>query len=238
MIGYEPDVTRPVAAHEANAVLAFEGVIPAGQGAHASPVTLRVAADEVVVLVAPPGPGRAAMPRMLLGLDRPVAGQVQCLGAPVPDGPEEVLVALRRRMGWVPAQGALLSNLTLSANLTLPLRYHTTWDEAAVDQRRDEVLALLDLPLPPPVIPPLADRVLCRRVAVARALMLHPEILLLEELTDGMDVATARSVWATIAVARRHLGLAVLAVTGDGTAPASIADRVIDLPWGGARGRA
>ncbi len=220
--------------------LEFDGVVPASVTGTGAALDLQVAAGELVVLVAPPTLARAALPRLLLGVERPARGRVSCLGAPVPQGPEAALVALRRQLGWVPAQGALLSNLTLTANLTLPLRYHTTWDDESVDRRKEDVLALLGLPPLPVVIPPLADKVLCRRIAVARALMLHPKALLLEELTDGMDLTTARSVWATIAHARRRLGLAVLAVTGDPTATADVADRVMDLPWrdDGARGQA
>ena len=82
----------------------------------------------------------------------------------------------------------------------------------------------------PAAIPPLVDRALCRQVALARALILRPQLLILEELTDGMDPTTARAIWATLAGLCRRLGVAALALTGDVTMARDHADRIIERP--------
>ena len=208
--------------------LVVVGLVASAEAAHEAPLTLSVEAGELVVMLWPQGSGSRSFSRTILGLERPHRGAVRCLGLPVPVGQEAALVAMRRRIGWVPAQGALLSNLTLEANLQLPLRYHEAPAEEEVQRRAAEILALLKMAPLPPTIPPLVDRALCRQVALARALMLRPELLLLEELTDGMDPATARSVWATLAGVCQRLGVAAVALTGDATAAHGHAHRIID----------
>lgn len=209
-------------------VLALHGLVPSAAAAADPPLTLAVAPGDLVALVLPSGPGARSLPRVILGLERAHAGTVRCFGTPVPEGPEAALVAMRRRIGWVPAQGALLSNLTLEGNLLLPLRYHEAPTDDRVQARAAETLALLELPPLPATIPPLADRTLCRRVALARALILRPELLLLEELTDGMDAGTARAVWATLARVCDQLGVATVALTGDAAGARGLTDRIID----------
>lgn len=208
--------------------LVLNALVASAEAADEAPLSLSVGPGELVVLRASPGPASRALPRVILGLELCHRGDVLCFGQPVPTGQEAALVAMRRRVGWVPAQGALLSNLTLEANLQLPLRYHEAPPEEEVRARAAEVMALLQLAPLPATIPPLVDRGLCRQVALARALILRPQLLLLEELTDGMDPTTARAIWATLGGLCRRLGVAALALTGDATMAKDHADRIID----------
>ena len=140
--------------------LVVVGLVASAEAAHEAPLTLSVEAGELVVMLWPQGSGSRSFSRTILGLERPHRGAVRCLGLPVPVGQEAALVAMRRRIGWVPAQGALLSNLTLEANLQLPLRYHEAPAEEEVQRRAAEILALLKMAPLPPTIPPLVDRAL------------------------------------------------------------------------------
>lgn len=190
---------------------------------------LEVMAGELVVICGPVGSGKSALLRMAIGLQRPVAGRVLCLGAPVPRDTDPAVDLLRRRVGWVPQSGALLSNLSLQGNLDLPLRFHEDPDATTVTRRREETLALMGIETLPATIPPLVDRPTRRRVAVARALMLRPPLLLLDEPTDGMDTRSAAEMWLALDRVRHTLGTAILVATGDAAPVTRVADRVVEL---------
>lgn len=147
--------------------------------------------------------------RVCAGLSEPSAGQVTVLGSALETLDAHGRLKLRRDVGYVPATGALLSNLRLEANVALPLRYHRPGT--------DHVAALAqlchELGLPeglPPTIPPFADRSVLRLAAFARAVLLEPPLLLLDEPVQGTTPAHAAAIWRVLERLRVSKGMACL----------------------------
>lgn len=139
------------------------------------------------------GSGKSDLLSTAAGLQRPTRGCVKFFGHETFTLKEEILVAHRRRIGLVfPHGGRLFNRLSIAENVALPLRYHENFTEAAAEDSVREILELMDLI-------PLARRLPSslsvnwqQRAALARALILKPEILLLDKPLLGMDLRHQR----------------------------------------------
>jgi ABC-type multidrug transport system ATPase subunit len=156
------------------------------------------------------GPIEAGTPvlRSLVGLARPESGQVRLLGHdPFALGRAETSTQLAR-VGWLPRAGALLANLTLSENLLLPLLFHRGAADPAVVAAALRRFGLDEAPNLRPEHAPMPVR---RRVALARATLLDPEVLLLDHPLDDLDEEDAGAITAALAawVAEGPRGLIV-----------------------------
>ena len=150
-------------------------------------VSFVVGRGEVVALVGANGSGKSLALRVAAGLEAPVTGEVRLFGIdPYPVSPEDN-VELRQRTGVVFDRHALLSNMTVFNNVALPLRYHTLLTEPEIDSRVTAALQAWDVERLRHYFP--ADLTLgdARLVALARALVLDPDILFIEELLVGLD---------------------------------------------------
>lgn len=203
-------------------VLVFSGLAwtPPGRG---DPVftglELEVARGEVVALGADLGGAARGALRLAVGLERPSAGRVEVLGHPAG--------ALRERVGYVSAQGALLSNLNLRDNLALPLRWLRDPPEAEVERRIGAALALFGIGELPVLTVAQAPTNLRRLVALARAMILDPDLLVLDDPAADFDPESADEVWAHLLDLARARGLAVLAAAA--VPPRDRAIRRLDL---------
>lgn len=163
---------------------------------------LRVRAGERAVLVGPADAGEAVL-RAIVGVDLPESGSARLLGAEVASLGSREACALRARAGWLPRRGALLANLTLRENLLLPLAFHRRGAAAREEGRVRSALARFGLEEAPDVRPEEAPLALRRRVALARAVLLDPEVLVLADPVDDMEesdeeeILAALAAWAT-----------------------------------------
>jgi ATP-binding cassette subfamily C protein CydC len=164
------------------------------------PIELRLAAGEALALTGRSGQGKSTLLSVIAGLARPLSGRVEIAGRPVESLPER---ELRRRLGYLPQRSQLVSG-TIRSNLGL----------AAPDATDAEMAAILEaLGLTGALAPRGGlDMVLgeggaglsggeARRVALARVLLRRPEVVLLDEPTEGLDAATAAQVLAAIRTA-------------------------------------
>lgn len=189
---------------------------------------LEVAPGEAVVISAPPEIGTVLL-RALVGLEAPAEGAVRLLGEDVRVLSQPRAEALLARVGYLPRHGALVSNLPIRENLVLPVLWHrhvpredalATALESAVRFGLDELPAL---------IPPLASMSVRRRAALARAAVLRPEVLLLDDPTEDLDPHEAGDVAGRLAATAKALGCAVLATSHEYDVPMALQARVLHL---------
>ena len=119
--------------------------------------------------------------------------------------------------------------MTLYENLVLPLRYHRTYSEKDVRRKAADALAWFGAGQLPSVMAPLTDRRLQRKVALARALIMDPAFLLLDDPTHGFSEAVARELWNCLAEACNARNLAVLATAQDHEPALDLDAQVIEL---------
>jgi ABC-type multidrug transport system ATPase subunit len=166
-------------------------------------LAFRVERGGSLVLAGPIEAGSAVL-RALVGVDLPDAGTARILGASPAALPRAAAAELLSRVGWYPRSGALLANLTLRENLLLPLRFHRRPDAAEAERYARAALARFGLEDAPDVRPEDASLPVRRRVALARALLLGPELLVLDDPLDDLEDDAAGEVLAALSAWTRE----------------------------------
>ena len=193
-------------------------------------INLCVHRGEVLSLVGGSGSGKTTLLRQMLGLEHPARGEVWVFGRSLHDGDPEELRQLRNRWGVLFQEGALFSALSVFDNVALPLRELKTLDEELI---RDLVLLKLDMvgieSRHAVKMPAELSGGMIKRIALARALALEPELLFLDEPTAGLDPDRSESFVKLIAELRRDLDLTVVMVTHDLDTLVALSDRVAVL---------
>lgn len=193
-------------------------------------LNLCVHPGEVLSLVGGSGSGKSTLLREILGLEQPTRGEVKVLGVSLQHGTPQQLQQLRNRWGMLFQEGAMFSALTVFENVALPLRELKTLDEDLIHDLVMLKLRMVDiLPRDASKMPSSLSGGMVKRVALARALSLEPELLFLDEPTAGLDPERSESFCKLIASLKRELGLTVVMVTHDLDTIVSISDRVAVL---------
>jgi phospholipid/cholesterol/gamma-HCH transport system ATP-binding protein len=196
-------------------------------------IDLEVDAGEILALVGGSGSGKTTLLRQMVGLERPSRGSVEVFGFDLRRSPPAIRAKIRKRWGVLFQEGALYSALPVYDNLALPLRELRAFDE---DFIRDLALLKLDMVdidrRHAARMPSELSGGMVKRVALARALVLEPELLFLDEPTAGLDPDRSESFVRLIASLRERLELTVVMVTHDLDTLVSLADRVAVLYMG------
>jgi phospholipid/cholesterol/gamma-HCH transport system ATP-binding protein len=196
-------------------------------------LSLSVARGEVIALIGGSGTGKSVLMREIIGLLKPQAGHIELFGQSVWDSTPEQMNQLRQRFGVLFQDGALFSSLNVEDNVATPLFEHTDLPQATCRQLARLKLALAGLPADvAKKRPSELSGGMRKRVALARALALDPELLFLDEPTSGLDPISARAFDTLIRLLADSLGLTVFLVTHDLDTLFSIIDRVIVLSDG------
>ncbi len=176
------------------------------------------------VLIGPSGCGKSTVLRLMLGLLAPDGGVVRFDGAEV--GPRTV-DAVRGRIGYVIQDGGLFPHLDARDNVTLMAR-HRGWDAARIQRRVDELVALTRFPAGAlarfPVELSGGQR---QRVSLMRALMLDPDVILLDEPMAALDPLVRAELQADLRAIFRALGKTVVLVTHDLTEAGRLGDTIV-----------
>jgi phospholipid/cholesterol/gamma-HCH transport system ATP-binding protein len=194
---------------------------------------LRVDTGEIVGLVGGSGSGKTTLLRVVVGLDAPARGTVKLFGIDPLNAKRQKRLAMQRRFGTLFQAGALFSALSVFDNIALPLRELRSLDKRLI---RDLVMLKLHLveiePLHAGKMPAELSGGMVKRVALARALALDPELLVLDEPTSGLDPDRSRSFVKLIQSLSREHGLTVFMVTHDVDTLSTLATRVAVLAEG------
>jgi phospholipid/cholesterol/gamma-HCH transport system ATP-binding protein len=194
-----------------------------------SGLSFDVHAGEVLVVMGPSGCGKSTLLRHLVGLERPVAGQVLYAGHDLHQGDAEELAALRRGFGVMFQAGALWSSMSLGENVMFPMRLFKRLPLAERRRRARFKLALVGLDGGFDLMPAQLSGGMRKRAALARALALDPELLFLDEPGSGLDPLNAARLDELILNLRHHLGTAVVMVTHENASIFAVADRALYL---------
>ena len=196
-------------------------------------VSFSVKRGEVVALIGASGTGKSVLLKEVIGLMRPCGGDVHLLGTDVWNSSAEEMNALRRRFGMLFQDGALFSSLSVADNIAVPFREHTDLSADIISSLVGFKLDLVGLTADTGrKSPAQLSGGMRKRVALARALALEPEILFLDEPTSGLDPVGARAFDKLVRVLSDSLGLTVFLVTHDLDTLLSIIDRAIALSGG------
>ena len=174
---------------------------------------LRVRRGEIVSLVGGSGSGKTTLLRQILGLDTPFRGQVRVLGEPASCMGGQ---GASSRVGMLFQQGALFSAFSVLDNVAFALRELGTLPDALIRDAARGKLQMVGLAVADAVkMPSDLSGGMVKRVALARALIMDPPLLLLDEPTAGLDPESADSFCKLLALMHRELGLTVVMVTHD-----------------------
>ncbi len=187
---------------------------------------LAVAPGTTAVLIGLSGSGKSTLLKIALGLVTPDSGTVELAGERLEPGRA---LELRRRAGYLVQGGGLFPHLTAAGNAALVARW-LGWDRARVERRLEELAELARLP--PEILaryPAQLSGGQAQRVALVRALMLDPQVVLLDEPFGALDPMTRRDLQEDLRQVFRRLGKTVLLVTHDLAEAAFFADRVLLL---------
>jgi phospholipid/cholesterol/gamma-HCH transport system ATP-binding protein len=195
-------------------------------------VTMTVTRGETVALLGASGSGKSVTLKTLNGLVAPDSGQVEVLGTMVSRASENELVPLRRRISYLFQRGALFDSMNVFDNVAFPLREHRRMAPGALRERVIELLAMVRLENVEHLQPSELSGGMRKRVAVARALALEPEIMLYDEPTTGLDPVTSDAIARMIVDLGTRLGVTSVVVTHDIPLVARVAERVVFLHQG------
>jgi len=190
-------------------------------------IDLDVMPGEVMGVVGGSGSGKSVLLRTIIGLNKPACGSIEVFGRNVHGLDVDERIALERRWGVLFQEGALFSSMTVAENLQLPLRESLGMAPELMDGVIATKLGLVGLTVDAATkYPAELSGGMRKRAALARALILDPELLFLDEPTSGLDPLAADAFDRLIRDLRTALGLTVLLVTHDLETVFAICDRV------------
>ena len=193
-------------------------------------IDLDVHAGQILGLVGGSGSGKTTLLREIVGLLVPTAGSVKLFGYSVLDENPLIRRNVRRRFGMLFQHGALFSALSVFDNIAFPLRELRELDEDLIRDLVFMKLAMVELePRHAHLMPAELSGGMVKRVALARALSLEPELLVLDEPTAGLDPDLADNFVKLIRMLQKELGFTVVMVTHDLDTLAGLASRVAVL---------
>lgn len=189
-------------------------------------VDLQLDRGEIYTLLGGSGSGKSVCLKHIIGLLQPDAGSVRVFGEEVAKRGDAELVEVRRRIGTVFQSAALFDSLNVLENVAYAIREHRDWPEERVASRVAECLDAVGLPGIESKSPAELSGGMRKRVGIARAIALEPELMLYDEPTTGLDPANSNRVGSLIRSLQSELRVTALIVTHDMRLCFTVSDRV------------
>lgn len=194
-------------------------------------ITFNVRKGECLGLIGASGTGKSVLLRSLIGLERPDEGSVVFDGIHIHKIPERNLTHLRKRMAYAFQGGALFDSMTVFDNLAYPLREHTELGEREIETKVHEQLHAFGLFDSENLFPANLSGGMQKRVGLARAIILGPEVILYDEPTAGLDPYNTKKIQDMI-LRLKATGVTSILVTHDMPVAFAVCDRIAMLMEG------
>jgi phospholipid/cholesterol/gamma-HCH transport system ATP-binding protein len=193
-------------------------------------IDLAVVRGEILAVVGGSGSGKSVLLRSIVGLQLPVAGQIEVFGQNPGSLSGDALVHLQVRCGVLFQDGALFGDQTVAENVQTPLREHTDLPQRLMDEIASVRLSMVGLPSDAAgKYPAELSGGMRKRAGLARALTLDPELLFLDEPTAGLDPISAAEFDVLVRELQQSLRLTVFMVTHDLGTLRATSDRIAVL---------
>jgi phospholipid/cholesterol/gamma-HCH transport system ATP-binding protein len=193
-------------------------------------LSLKIPRGQTLALIGESGCGKTVLIKSIIGLVRPTSGSVHFDGRDLNKLGDKELTKQRIRFGFLFQQAALFDSMTVAQNVAFPLRQHS--DKSMADIERAIVGRLHEVGLPESVLikkPAELSGGMRKRVGLARALAMNPEVMLYDEPTTGLDPIMSDVINELIISTREHHPVTSIVVTHDMNTARKVADRVVML---------
>jgi phospholipid/cholesterol/gamma-HCH transport system ATP-binding protein len=195
-------------------------------------IDLRIAAGETMAVLGQSGTGKSVLLKLIMGLLKPDGGSIRIEGREIVDLPLEPLNEIRKKMGFLFQDAALYDSLSVEENVAFPLRRHEKLSASERKARVERLLARVGMEEQGDKMPAEISGGMKKRVGLARALALEPNILLFDEPTAGLDPITAGEIEELILGLNEDHETASVVVTHDLHGAKTISDHVALLRAG------
>jgi phospholipid/cholesterol/gamma-HCH transport system ATP-binding protein len=195
-------------------------------------VDFTVGKGETVAVMGRSGTGKSVLLKLLAGLQAPDAGSIWIQGEEITSLETNGLNEIRKKMGFLFQQAALYDSLTVEENVAFPLSRHSKLSASERRDRVGELLKSVDMQEGLQKLPSEISGGMQKRVGLARALALDPEILLFDEPTAGLDPITAREIDDLILKLQRERQISSVVVTHDVNGAKVFSDRMLFMKEG------
>lgn len=195
-------------------------------------INLEVTKGETLVVIGPSGSGKSTLLRLMVGLLKPTKGEVWIKEQEISLLAEDDLNKIRMGMGMVFQYSALFDSMTVGDNVAFGLREHTNMSEAEIHKIVTRNLRMVGLAGQEDVMPNELSGGMKKRVSLARAIAIRPEIMLYDEPTAGLDPIMSGTIDRLIMNAQRVLGVTSVVVTHHMSSAFKIADRIAMIHGG------
>ena len=213
--------------------ISFEGVTKSfGEKAVLRDVSFEVKTGEALCVLGKSGTGKSVPLKLLIGLVKADGGRVRIAGKDIGPLDEEALSRVRRKIGFMFQSAALFDSFSLYDNLALPLRRLTSKSRSQIAAEIDQVLRSVGLQADKRKMPAELSGGMRKRAGLARALVLRPDILLVDEPSSGLDRITAGEIDSLLLDVKRDQQTTMVIVTHDVRGARRVADRCLVLDQG------
>lgn len=195
-------------------------------------VSLRVEKGESLVILGASGSGKSVILKHLVGLLKPDRGEVWFDGHRIDTLPERKMMDIRTRIGFLFQMGALFDSMTVAENVAFPLIEHSGKSAEQIQATVREKLKQIGLPEVGPKMPSELSGGQRKRVALARAIALNPELIVYDEPTTGLDPIRSDVINELILKLQRELNATSIVVTHDMNSAFKVGNRIVMLHEG------
>lgn len=195
-------------------------------------INMVVHRGEIMVIMGGSGSGKSTLLRNILALNNPTSGTIRLFGKDITNSNRQIVHDIRKKIGVAFQGGALFGSMTVGENVRLPLREHTSLDEKTILIMSRMKLEVVNLSGFDDFMPAELSGGMIKRAALARAVVMDPQLLFFDEPSAGLDPVSAAELDELILKLRDAMNITIVVVTHELDSAFKIADRITILDKG------